>query len=98
MASVAVERATRAIGRSVIAGPLIIGAGETSELVAGPCVPRGRKRLRRQPALEKACDLARKFGGTATADRVERSRVAEADLVVSATMSPLIDRELLSRS
>ncbi len=98
MASVAVEQATRAIGEVGDRRALIIGAGETSELVAGALRARGAESVFvANRHLEKACDLARKFGGTAAPLTELSEQVAEADLVVSATMSPhhLIDRELL---
>ncbi len=98
MASVAVEQATRAIGDVADRRALIIGAGETSELVAGALRARGAESVFvANRHLEKACDLARRFGGTAAPLTELGEQVAEADLVVSATMSPhhLIDRELL---
>ena len=98
MASVAVERATRAIGDVAKRRALIIGAGETSELVAGALRARGAESVFvANRHLEKACDLAQRFGGTAAPLTELSEQVAEADLVVSATMSPhpLIDRELL---
>lgn len=98
MASVAVEQATRAIGDVAERRALIIGAGETSELVAGALRARGAESVFvANRHLEKACDLAQKFGGTAAPLTELSDQVAEADLVVSATMSPhhLIDRELL---
>lgn len=98
MASVAVEQATRAIGEIADRRALIIGAGETSELVAGALRARGTESVFvANRHLENACDLAQRFGGTAAPLTELSEQVAEADLVVSATMSPhhLIDRELL---
>lgn len=98
MASVAVEQATRAIGEVADRRALIIGAGETSELVAGALRARGAESVFvANRHLEKACDLAQKFGGVAAPLTELSEQVAEADLVVSATMSPhhLIDLELL---
>lgn len=98
MASVAVEQASRTIGDVSERRALIIGAGETSELVAGALRARGAESVFvANRHLEKACDLAQKFGGTAAPLTELSDQVAEADLVVSATMSPhhLIDREML---
>ncbi len=98
MASVAVEQASRTIGDVAARRALIIGAGETSGLVAGALRARGAESVFvANRHLEKACDLAQRFGGTAAPLTELSEQILEADLVVSATMSPhhLIDRELL---
>lgn len=98
MASVAVDQASRAIGERPDRRALVIGAGQTSELVAAALRGRGIESVFvANRHLNKARELAQRFEGEAAPLTELEEQIAEADLVFSATMSPhhLIDRELV---
>lgn len=99
MASVAVEQASRSIGDRPDRRALVIGAGQTSELVASALRARGIESVFvANRHLPKAKELAQRFGGEAAPLTDLEEQIAAADLVFSATMSPhhLIDRELVA--
>ncbi len=89
ISSVAVELARRTLGDLSKRHVLIVGAGETAELVARALVARGADTVfianRR---YDRAIGLAQRFGGRAVRIDEMPLRLAEADIVVSATHSP----------
>jgi glutamyl-tRNA reductase len=89
ISSVAVELAQRALGDLLDRRVLVIGAGETAELVARALVARGVATVfvanRR---YDRAIGLAQRFGGSATRFEELPEQLRSADIVVSATNSP----------
>lgn len=89
ISSVAVELARRTLGDLSQRHVLVIGAGETAELVARALVARGADTVfianRR---YDRAIGLAQRFGGHAVRIDELPLRLTEADIVVCATHSP----------
>ncbi len=89
ISSVAVELAQRTLGDLLDRRVLVIGAGETAELVARALVARGVATVfvanRR---YDRAIGLAQRFGGSAIRFEELPEQLAAADIVVSATNSP----------
>ncbi len=87
--SVAVELAQRTLGDLHDRRVLVIGAGETAELLARALVARGVATVfvanRR---YDRAIGLAQRFGGSATRFEELPEQLGSADIVVSATNSP----------
>jgi glutamyl-tRNA reductase len=96
--SIAAGLAEQTLGRLDGAAVLVIGAGETAELVVTSLVARGAESVRVvNRTVARALELAERFGGVAgTMDRLEQE-VAAADVVVSATHAPhhLVTPELV---
>jgi glutamyl-tRNA reductase len=89
ISSVAVELAQRSLGDLSERRVLVIGAGETAELVARALAARGVATVfianRR---YDRAIGLAQRFGGHAVRFDELPEQLAAADIVVSATNSP----------
>jgi glutamyl-tRNA reductase len=89
ISSVAVELAQRTLGDLAQRRVLVIGAGETAELTARALVARGAQTVfianRR---YDRAIGLAQRFGGQAVRFDELPEQLGQADIVVSATMSP----------
>jgi glutamyl-tRNA reductase len=87
--SVAVELARRALGDLAERRVLVVGAGETAELVATALVSRGVSTVfvanRR---YDRAIGLAERFSGEAVRFEELPEQLATVDMVVSATNSP----------
>ncbi len=86
VASVAVDLAERIFGELKDGTVMLLGTGETAELVAESLVDGGAPRLlvaagRR---IERASDLVQRFGGTALALDDAIARLPEADVVIAA--------------
>jgi glutamyl-tRNA reductase len=100
ISSVAVELAQRNLGDLAQRRVLVIGAGETSELVARALVARGVSTVfianRR---YDRAIGLAQRFGGEAVRFDELPPQLEAADIVVSATNSPhhIIERDGLEQ-
>jgi glutamyl-tRNA reductase len=96
--SIAAGLADQTLGQLAGATVLVIGAGQTAELVVTSLVARGAGSVRVvNRTVDRAHDLAHRFGGTAgTMDRLEQE-LAAADVVVSATHAPhhLVTPELV---
>jgi glutamyl-tRNA reductase len=96
ISSVAVELARRTLGDLAERRVLVIGAGETSELVARALVARGVAAVfvanRR---YDRAIGLAQRFGGNAVRFEELPEQLKAADIVVSATNSPhhIVERD-----
>jgi glutamyl-tRNA reductase len=96
--SVAVELARRALGDLGERRVLVIGAGETAELVARALVARGVSTVfianRR---YDRAISLAQRFDGDAVRFEDMPEQLRAADIVVSATHSPhhIVERDEL---
>ncbi len=96
ISSVAVELARRTLGALAERRVLVIGAGETSELVARALVARGVATVfvanRR---YDRAIGLAQRFGGNAVRFEELPEQLEAADIVVSATNSPhhIVERD-----
>jgi glutamyl-tRNA reductase len=87
--SVAVELAQRALGDLVDCEVLVVGAGETAELVAKALVNRGVHTVFvANRHYDRAIGLAQRFGGAAVRFEDLPERLGGADIVVSATNSP----------
>ncbi|HEX5713090.1 MAG TPA: glutamyl-tRNA reductase [Solirubrobacterales bacterium] len=98
--SVAVELARRALGDLSERRVLVVGAGETSELVARALVARGvRTVFVANRHYDRAIGLAQRFGGSAVRFEELPEQLAEADIVVTATNSPhhVIERDELAQ-
>jgi glutamyl-tRNA reductase len=98
--SVAVELARRALGELEQRRVLIVGAGETAELVARALVARGvRTVFVANRHYDRAIGLAQRFDGTAVRFDELPSQLEAADIVVSATNSPhhIIERDGLEQ-
>jgi glutamyl-tRNA reductase len=100
ISSVAVELAQRTLGDLAQRRVLVIGAGETAELVARALVARGVDTVfianRR---YDRAIGLAQRFGGRAVRFDELPDQLAAADIVVSATNSPhhIVERDELAQ-
>ena len=96
ISSVAVELAQRTLGDLTDRRVLVIGAGETAELVARALVARGVATVfvanRR---YDRAIGLAQRFGGGAVRFEELPEQLEAADIVVSATNSPhhIVERD-----
>ena len=96
ISSVAVELAQRTLGDLGERSVLVIGAGETAELVARALVARGVSTVfvanRR---YDRAIGLAQRFGGNAVRFEELPEQLELADIVVSATNSPhhIVERD-----
>ncbi len=87
--SVAVELARRALGDLGERRALVIGAGETAELVARALVARGVATVFvANRHYDRAIGLAERFDGTAVRFEELPEQLEAADIVVSATNSP----------
>ncbi|HZO06631.1 MAG TPA: glutamyl-tRNA reductase [Solirubrobacterales bacterium] len=87
--SVAVELASRALGDLTDRRVLMVGAGETAELVARALVARGVHTVFvANRHYDRAIGLAQQFDGNAVRFEDLPQQLAEADIVVSATNSP----------
>ena len=96
--SVAVELARRAIGDLTSRRVLVIGAGETAELVARALVARGVTTVFvANRHHDRAIGLAQRFGGAAVRLDELPEQLTAADIVVSATNSPhhIVERDEL---
>jgi glutamyl-tRNA reductase len=98
--SVAVELARRTLGDLGERRVLVIGAGETAELVARALVARGVATVFvANRHHDRAIGLAQRFGGTAVRLEELPEQLAKADIVVSATNSPhhIVERDELEQ-
>ncbi|HET7418675.1 MAG TPA: glutamyl-tRNA reductase [Solirubrobacterales bacterium] len=87
--SVAVELARRAIGDLSDKRVLVVGAGETAELVAKALVARGVATVFvANRHYDRAIGLAQRFDGSAVRFEELPEQLTSADIVVSATNSP----------
>jgi glutamyl-tRNA reductase len=96
--SVAVELARRTLGRLDDRRVLVIGAGETAELVARALVARGVATVFvANRHYDRAIGLAQRFGGGAARFEELPQQLEAADIVVSATNSPhhIVERDEL---
>jgi glutamyl-tRNA reductase len=98
--SVAVELARRALGELGELRVLIVGAGETAELVARALVARGVETVFvANRHYDRAIGLAQRFGGDAVRFEELPEQLQRADIVVSATNSPhhIVERDELEQ-
>jgi glutamyl-tRNA reductase len=98
--SVAVELARRTLGDLGERRVLVIGAGETSELVARALVARGVATVFvANRHYDRAIGLAQRFAGTAVRFDELPEQLEAADIVVSATNSPhhIVERDDLAQ-
>ncbi len=98
--SVAVELARRTLGDLGERRVLVIGAGETAELVARALVARGVATVFvANRHHDRAIGLAQRFGGTAVRLEELPEQLGKADIVVSATNSPhhIVERDELGQ-
>ena len=98
--SVAVELARRALGDLSQKRVLMVGAGETAELVAKALVARGVDTVFvANRHYDRAIGLAQRFDGTAVRFEELPTQLMDADIVVSATNSPhhIVERDGLSQ-
>ena len=98
--SVAVELARRALGDLSDRRVLVVGAGETAELVARALVARGvRTVFVANRHYDRAIGLAQRFDGSAVRFEELPEQLTEADIVVSATNSPhhIVERDDLAQ-
>src|SRR5215211_8426460 len=87
--SVAVELARRALGDLSDKRVLVVGAGETAELVAKALVARGVETVFvANRHYDRAIGLAQRFDGTAVRFEELPEQLTSADIVVTATNSP----------
>jgi glutamyl-tRNA reductase len=96
ISSVAVELARRALGDLADRRVLVIGAGETAELVARALVARGAAGVFvANRHYDRAIGLAQRFDGTAVRFEELPEQLETADIVVSATNSPhhIVERD-----
>jgi glutamyl-tRNA reductase len=96
--SVAVELARRTLGDLAERRVLVIGAGETAELVARALVARGVATVFvANRHHDRAIGLAQRFGGAAVRLEELPEQLGSADIVVSATNSPhhIVERDEL---
>lgn len=96
--SVAVELARRTIGDLSDRRVLVVGAGETAELVARALVARGVATVFvANRHYDRAIGLAQRFDGTAVRFEELPEQLEGADIVVSATNSPhhIVERDEL---
>jgi glutamyl-tRNA reductase len=97
--SVAVELARRTLGDLAERRVLVIGAGETSELVARALVARGVSTVFvANRHYDRAIGLAQRFEGNAVRFEELPEQLEAADIVVSATNSPhhIVERDDLA--
>jgi glutamyl-tRNA reductase len=98
--SVAVELARRALGDLSERRVLIVGAGETAELVARALVARGAVTVFvANRHYDRAIGLAQRFAGTAVRFEDLPEQLRDADIVVAATNSPhhIVERDGLEQ-
>jgi glutamyl-tRNA reductase len=98
--SVAVELARRALGDLSDRRVLVVGAGETAELVAKALGARGvRTVFVANRHYDRAIGLAQRFDGSAVRFEELPEQLAEADIVVTATNSPhhIVERDDLAQ-
>lgn len=98
--SVSIELARRTLGDLTKSQALVIGAGETAELVARALVNRGTETVFiANRHYDRAIGLAERFGGDAVRIDDLPAQLEQADIVISATNSPhhLVDRDELSK-
>jgi glutamyl-tRNA reductase len=98
--SVAVELARRALGDLSNKRVLVVGAGETAELVAKALVARGVATVFvANRHYDRAIGLAQRFDGTAVRFEELPEQLTDADIVVSATNSPhhIVERDGLEQ-
>jgi glutamyl-tRNA reductase len=98
--SVAVELARRTLGDLGERRVLVIGAGETAELVARALVARGVNTVFvANRHHDRAIGFAQRFGGAAVRLEELPEQLGIADIVVSATNSPhhIVERDELSQ-
>jgi glutamyl-tRNA reductase len=98
--SVAVELARRAIGDLSASRVLMVGAGETAELVARALTARGVETVFvANRHYDRAIGLAQRFDGTAVRFEELPTQLLAADIVVSATNSPhhIVERDGLEQ-
>ncbi|MGC1164749.1 MAG: glutamyl-tRNA reductase [Solirubrobacterales bacterium] len=98
--SVAVELARRALGDLSNRRVLVVGAGETAELVAKALVARGvHSVFVANRHYDRAIGLAQRFDGSAVRFEELPEQLTEADIVVSATNSPhhIVERDDLAQ-
>ena len=89
ISSVAVELAQRALGDLAQRRVLVVGAGETAELVARALAARGVETVFiANRHYDRAIGLAQRFGGEAVRFDELPAQLGLADIVVSATFSP----------
>src|SRR5690349_16507470 len=94
--SVAVELARRTLGDLSDRRVLVVGAGETAELVARALVTRGAATVFvANRHYDRAIGLAQRFGGDAVRFEELPEQLQSADIVVSATNSPhhIVERD-----
>ena len=94
--SVAVELARRTLGDLSDRRVLVVGAGETAELVARALVARGVATVFvANRHYDRAIGLAQRFDGTAVRFEELPEQLERADIVVSATNSPhhIVERD-----
>jgi glutamyl-tRNA reductase len=100
ISSVAVELARRALGDLSERRVLVIGAGETAELVARALVARGVATVFvANRHYDRAIGLAQRFAGNAVRFEELPEQLEAADIVVSATHSPhhIVERDELEQ-
>ena len=98
--SVAVELARRALGSLSDRRVLVVGAGETAELVARALVVRGVGAVFvANRHYDRAIGIAQRFEGSAVRFEELPEQLQEADIVVSATNSPhhIVERDELAQ-
>jgi glutamyl-tRNA reductase len=98
--SVAVELARRGLGDLSNRRVLVVGAGETAELVARALVSRGvRTVFVANRHYDRAIGLAQRFDGSAVRFEELPAQLERADIVVSATNSPhhIVERDELAQ-
>ena len=98
--SVAVELARRALGDLSQRRVLMVGAGETAELVARALTAQGVAAVFvANRHYDRAIGLAQRFAGTAVRFEELPTQLADAEIVVSATNSPhhIVEREGLTQ-
>jgi glutamyl-tRNA reductase len=98
--SVAVDLARRTLGDLADKRVLVVGAGETAELVAKALVARGTASVFvANRHYDRAIGLAERFGGEAARWEQLPEQLQAADIVVSATNSPhhIVERDGLEQ-
>jgi glutamyl-tRNA reductase len=98
--SVAVELARRTLGDLSDRRVLVVGAGETAELVARALVARGVHTVFvANRHYDRAIGLAQRFDGSAVRFEELPEQLAQADIVVTATNSPhhIVERDDLAQ-
>jgi glutamyl-tRNA reductase len=98
--SVAVELARRTLGDLSDRRVLVVGAGETAELVARALVARGVHTVFvANRHYDRAIGLAQRFDGSAVRFEELPEQLARADIVVTATNSPhhIVERDDLAQ-